>query len=753
VIARYTHKLFLKNKISPYITIISIDDKSIRTEDLKWPWPRNRFALLIDKISEHDPRVLAFDISFVGKSSYGKEDDLALINSIKNTADSTVLGSYIGDDNKIVLPAKDIIDTGVHIGLVNKLKDDRSIVRYSHAVASVDNELKYSLEVKTAALKSDVGIEDIKIRGRDLFVNNNSIRLNWDGTFPIKYGYNTYNFNTISASDIFNDNFDPFLIRNRIVMVGLTADSLHDIYTTPFGSIPGVILSANALENIIENNILSSLPIILVFMLLFLISILGAFAGLRFSLPKSILIVIASVFMLYLASIFSFKHSKDVDLFGLICVLISNYLIARLYLYIKSNTEKSKMLNLLTIDEATGLYNMYYLHTSLSQMIENSSDKRLKPALVIIKLTGKKESLHKLDSYSKKELALNITSIINANISRYSGFVSKISDTDFGVVFLSSIREEAVNLASSIYKKIDDLELILSNKKTKVIIKPSIGIAYAGDFEAPSVKAMIYASENGIEKTENFTSERIYAYNPEKEAIGLIEEKTDNTKTEEGLFGLVMEDLKNKNAHLSEKIGDLTFQISELRASYFGVITSLVKALEEKDLYTAGHSERVSGYSLKLAEEIGLTEESRDTIKKAALLHDIGKIGIPDKILNKKEDLTDDEKSIMNKHEIESIRILQPLLFLKDAVPVILHHHERYDGRGYPHGLSGERIPIGARILAVCDSYDAMTSGRSYNKPLDTGSAISILKDESGKQFDPNLVDKFIKVIKETPQT
>ncbi|MFH1645930.1 MAG: HD domain-containing phosphohydrolase, partial [Candidatus Omnitrophota bacterium] len=176
---------------------------------------------------------------------------------------------------------------------------------------------------------------------------------------------------------------------------------------------------------------------------------------------------------------------------------------------------------------------------------------------------------------------------------------------------------------------------------------------------------------------------------------------------------------------------------------------SLVKALEEKDVYTAGHSERVAKYAVDLCMRLNLPEAYIDTVKKAALLHDIGKIAIPDKVLRKKGELTAEEREQMNKHPLEAIRILEPASFLAETHPLILHHHEHYDGRGYPHGLSGERIPLGARIIAIADAYDAMTSGRTYNISKETKDALSTLQSVSGKHFDPNLLEKFIEMIKE----
>lgn len=173
-------------------------------------------------------------------------------------------------------------------------------------------------------------------------------------------------------------------------------------------------------------------------------------------------------------------------------------------------------------------------------------------------------------------------------------------------------------------------------------------------------------------------------------------------------------------------------------------ITALATAIEAKDSYTRGHSQNVSMHAIALAHALGCTDHELEEVRIGGLLHDIGKIGIPDTILNKPGPLDAQEWEIMKTHSAIGSRILMPVLHLQSIALIVLHHHERYDGSGYPAGLAGESIPLASRIITICDAYDVMTVGRPYRSPLTHQEAIKQLERSSGTQFDPRLVAAFI---------
>jgi putative nucleotidyltransferase with HDIG domain len=180
--------------------------------------------------------------------------------------------------------------------------------------------------------------------------------------------------------------------------------------------------------------------------------------------------------------------------------------------------------------------------------------------------------------------------------------------------------------------------------------------------------------------------------------------------------------------------------------NYLNTVQALVSAIEASDAYTRGHSERVTRFSMALGKQVGLATDSLRRLERAAVLHDIGKIGIDIHILHKREKLTPGDIEVLKQHPSIGVRILEPIRFLGDVREIIEQHHERYDGQGYPKGLTGEEWLLEAKILAVCDTYDAMTSDRPYRKALPMEVAIQEIRDQSGRQFDPEVASAFLEM-------
>lgn len=177
-------------------------------------------------------------------------------------------------------------------------------------------------------------------------------------------------------------------------------------------------------------------------------------------------------------------------------------------------------------------------------------------------------------------------------------------------------------------------------------------------------------------------------------------------------------------------------------------VRSILHALDCKDHYTYGHSMRVAYYSLTLGRELGFDQEELYNLELAALFHDIGKIAVPDAVLNKPARLTEDEFLVMKSHPSKSAEILEGFAPFEDIATFAKHHHERYDGRGYPDALKGEGIPLFSRIILIADTFDAMTSTRPYRKGLPYEVAFAELIEFSGSQFDPKLVEYFIRAMR-----
>lgn len=213
--------------------------------------------------------------------------------------------------------------------------------------------------------------------------------------------------------------------------------------------------------------------------------------------------------------------------------------------------------------------------------------------------------------------------------------------------------------------------------------------------------------------------------------------------------------LQDMNKNLEENVRDRTKQLdgknTELRTAYIQTIRALAEAIDAKDAYTRGHSERVAVYASRIGDQMGLRTELIERIYFAGLLHDVGKIGIPDAIITKPDRLTLEEYEEIKKHPEIGAKILEPVEFLHSIVPCVRHHHEWYDGcqSGYPDRLAGDQIPLPSRVILVADTVEAMTSDRPYRKALSIDVVVAELHKYAGSQFDPVVVEAFLKLLED----
>lgn len=210
--------------------------------------------------------------------------------------------------------------------------------------------------------------------------------------------------------------------------------------------------------------------------------------------------------------------------------------------------------------------------------------------------------------------------------------------------------------------------------------------------------------------------------------------------------------LQKQNVLLAKRIEEsavnLTRLYGDLRSTYMRTIKVLAQAIDARDHYTHSHSESVARYAVAIANEMHLSAKEVDNIRDACELHDLGKIGIEDRILSKTSGLSPEEWDQMRRHPSIAAQMLEPLTFLGDVVNLIKQHHERFDGKGYPMGLKGEQILLGARIINLADAYDSMRSSRSYRQvPLSKEDAVAEIKKHTGVQFDPKVAEVFLKIV------
>ncbi|HYF83392.1 MAG TPA: diguanylate cyclase [Clostridia bacterium] len=365
-------------------------------------------------------------------------------------------------------------------------------------------------------------------------------------------------------------------------------------------------------------------------------------------------------------------------------------------------------------DGLTKLYNHRYFHEVLGQLIHDKIYKVFSVAMIDVDLFKLYNDLY---GHSAGDKALARLAEVIREATRQEDIIARYGGEEFAVIFPNIEGYESLKAIDAIRKAVETN--LFSDSGSNELLTISVGVAnYPKDGKA--AEELLECADGAMYTAKRSGRNQSVLYSKKDE---LNYGRGHNLETE-----------KMQNS---------------IRSSYFSAIYALAATIDAKDHYTYGHSENVSSYAVALAKAAGFGEGRIDIVKNAGLLHDIGKVGIPESILTKADKLTKEEFDIMKRHVDISISIIKHVPGLIKVIPAIMSHHERYDGKGYPRGIAGENIPIESRCLCIVDAFDAMTTDRPYRKALSVEQAIYELKLYSGTQFDPQLVEVFVKLIEE----
>lgn len=360
-------------------------------------------------------------------------------------------------------------------------------------------------------------------------------------------------------------------------------------------------------------------------------------------------------------------------------------------------------------DDLTGVLNRKYFFEIINEVFDKYSRSSL--ALITINLDDFK-LYNQLYGVKQADNTLRrVAEIIKASIGQ-QGYVARYSGKEFSILLPNYDVFNAKRLAESIRDQIADITTSEEGDRLKSLTV-SIGISVA-PYGAKTVRELVDNADQAVFQVKR----------KGKNSIRVFDTYITSDKMEDEV------------------------DYTQVYDDYKSTILSLMAAIDAKDHYTFNHSDNVAKYAVDLAKEMKLNQVTVEHIRQAALLHDIGKISIAESVLNKTGRLNNEEYEIMKGHVEASINIIRHLPSLDYVIPAVLGHHERYDGQGYPRRIAGEDIPLTARILCIADSFDAMVSVRCYKKEMSIKNALNILEEESGKQFDPVLVDVFSNMIR-----
>lgn len=748
------------------IVVVAIDSGSIESAGLRWPWKRSLFAELLKRISAQGPKAVFFDFTFSGESD--KEADALFAQEIKNSG-NVILAGYV-EGGKFFGPLDALASSARGIGWVNKKRDDSLSARQAIELFanSPGGGYDYGVEAKLLALSLGGPLDKLSYDNHRITISKDFSFPAEFGLLPISYSVRLEDFKTVPASLVLGQSQpEAGLFKDKIVMIGMTANISHDIHLTPIGKIPGIYINAYALLTLMSGDFISGLPYAYdnffllklismgdfksampyaVSILMFLLSaFLGGFIPLRLKARDSFFLLAAIMAGMVLVYFFlAVRFNFRMDMFGLLLLMGISYLAVEVYKYANLIADSEKIKLAAIVDPKTGVYTKRYFQL----FVQSLAQKPARPRSHIFGVVHISEF-----SGLRKDEPRNLPDLIKAlaaMLRRQMGndvLIAQSSEESLSFCSLNSARKKADKSLLELILEINSRDFSVNNKAVKISARCAVV-----DFPREHIKSyvdMALTAHAVLKRVEANPESPLAVFDEKIDKIvrGSVSLEDDSKVMPESELGYVSLDLEARNKELEAALENLKEEQRKNEQHYFQTMHSLVKALEEKDPYTAGHSERVGFYATELAVGLGLEKKEVAAVNKAAYLHDIGKIGLPDAVLHKKERLSDEDFAHIKRHMMDGAKILEGLPFFEESVPYILYHHERYDGRGYPHGLSGNMIPRGAQIIAVADSFDAMTTGRGYNKPLMLEEAIGELKKSSGAQLNPVYAAKFIELL------
>ncbi|MDQ2085800.1 diguanylate cyclase [Herbivorax sp. ANBcel31] len=385
---------------------------------------------------------------------------------------------------------------------------------------------------------------------------------------------------------------------------------------------------------------------------------------------------------------------------------ISLVIVSILVAYISSQNNKHiyKLERIAFIDNLTGVYNHRYFHTLVEEKIKHADSTNSSLGMIMIDIDNFRKYNNTYGRNEGDEL-LAKTAYVLFKETKKQDIVCRYGGDEFAILISDTNTNDVLWIIERIKKSYKEM---VRKEKLPEDITLSIGYSIYPNF-ARNMDDLVMQATSALYQAKNKGRNNVQLYRDVFEEI-----KAFFNSDEDQLFAGVR------------------------------VLLGTVSA---KDKYTLRHSERVMDYTEKIGRELGLSKSRLRELKIAALLHDIGKVEIPEAILNKSTPLTNSELLLMRNHPIYSVDILEPLSSMELLIDTIKHHHERYDGNGYPSRIKGNKIPFEARILCVADAFDAMLSNRPYRKGMNLEQAVKELKKESGSQFDPDIVDALLSVL------
>jgi putative nucleotidyltransferase with HDIG domain len=705
---------------------VAIDESSRRQLNLKWPWKRSVTARLIRDIASYSPEVIGLDIVFSGKSE--EEEDKALISALKSHP--KVVLSYVLHRNFEEKPIKDFMDSTSAMGFLNKPLHDGIVEKTRTFHAYDEKKIAFSLEVEI--LLAHLGLEkgQVRIDGKGIFLDDELFIPSPKGIVPVNYLVHPSRFKIIPASMVLEKKVNPLDFKGKIVLVGATDPLIHDQYATPLGVWPGVTIVANSLVMLLSKRFvhIASTGENLLFLLALGLPIL--FINRRSNFLSNTLMSVVILVLTYFSFLYLRAKGLHFSYLFLLFSAITAYIVPNLYKYLKLLYLSNRLKSLAIIDPLTGLYSSRFFLLLLDEKLKRGQDL----VFVALKIGNYKELSLGL-SFEKIKLLMRIFGQhVQSQVKNHfkTSIFSRLSNDTLGVLIEDARKEEIERFFRTFFEKTKGIGWQLDEETASLSLQ--------GCF-IHKPKSMTGRSDDLLDQMEDY-----FGKMPED---GMLVSELQEVVRGEGktrsddILDFIAYDWEERNKDLEKSLREILEVNKRLDRLNWGTLTALARAIDAKSEWTAGHSERVTKLALKIGHVLGLPQDKLENLHRAGLLHDIGKLGTPAELIDKSDRLTTEEQQIINEHPGIGERILEPIEAYAEIIPIVRQHHEWFNGKGYPDGLAGEAINLGARILAVADVYDALSSERPYRAAMDPDQVLQIMKEKSGSHFDPFVVEAF----------
>lgn len=509
IMAKAAHLIRPQTKNIDKVVVIAVDDDSFKYLNKKWPWRRIMFAYMVDKIAPAKPKVIAFDISFIGESEIPEDD--AIMGEAFASSNNVITASYFTSDGKYMKPFQKIDNASRGYGFINKPRDIDFYIRRSRAVlfSKEDKKVDFSLSIKAFALYKDLPLDSIKYDGKTVSIKDTIIPVDKEGTFALDYRRRFKEFTIIPFWQIIKTDFPEDTFKDKIILIGPTNEILHDIHNTPLGLIPGVVINANELLMFLNNDFVKNMPKWLEFLILCIFVICISILTYRARKPRIIFKVLGAVIIFWELGLLLYLQNIRMNYFAPAALIVASYIGISIYKYFDLIVQNISLKTQAITDELTGLFTYRYFTLRLHSEIERGKRYNINVSLVIMDIDHFKKVNdtygHEVGNIILKE----VSEIIKTN-TRKADIVFRYGGEELCVILTHTPKEGAVVYSEKIRQLIAN-NSFAGSRAIRVTISSGVA-SYPIDniFSGKEIinaadMALYHAKETGRNKVSTFT--------------------------------------------------------------------------------------------------------------------------------------------------------------------------------------------------------------------------------------------------------